>query len=421
MKKIIFCILASILFVSCKKDPKNPPEDNIINLSSNGTANCYLITNPGVYSFDATVIGNGVSGIIGSNFHTNHPTISPESVKLIWQDYYENGEGFITELVLNENKTKVIFTTTKKSVSGNAVIAVCDADGKILWSWHIWKPAVEVTHLASTTGFNIMNINLGATTNQAGFATSYGMLYQWGRKDPFPNSSTLTGGPETTHTHLFNITGERVAIQSSSRTDLTNNNPLFAIQNPTICLSRDAHGAASHDWLATEYSNDALWGNPNGFERDTAFLYINMGIKSIYDPCPVGWRVPPVNAFRNFFKNSTVHSTISFNIADFNVKDLNGDGEITIADDYQYGWYFEVNEGVYSYFPSATRYDGQWAMLMGSKAGVWGTYWSNSPNDPASNVGRGLVPLSFGTEPIMLTIQANSGRADAYSVRCIKE
>ena len=58
-------------------------------------------------------------------------------------------------------------------------------DGAILWSWHIWYPEAEVAGIASKTGYEVMNMNLGAMRNTAGDVSSYGLLYQWGRKDPF--------------------------------------------------------------------------------------------------------------------------------------------------------------------------------------------------------------------------------------------
>ncbi|MDR0437612.1 MAG: hypothetical protein LBH22_04835 [Bacteroidales bacterium] len=422
MKKIlVFCMLASIIFMSCKKDSN---DSKPIDLSKNGTANCYLITSSGTYSFNAKIIGNGTSGIISSDFHTSNPTISPVSVKLVWQDYYYNGKGLITELTLNEDKTKVIFTISE--AFGNAVIAVCDVNENILWSWHIWKPASTVKHLSSSTGYDIMNMNVGATLDISlsgaiiNDTKSYGMLYQWGRKDPLPASATLTGTTTTVSAPMYDMEGNPVTIQNSSWTDVSNNTLLYAIQNPTICFSRWGQLATSGDWLTATNSVDALWGNPKGYERDENLTYINKGKKSIYDPCPVGWRVPPSDVFRNFVAEDAVLGTISFDISEFQVQDLNGDGEITI-DDYSYGWFFKLNENVYSYFPSASRFDGQYGMLMGSMSGIWGTYWSNSPDGSADNPGRAYSPLSFGTSPIMVTTLANAGRADAYSIRCIKE
>ena len=39
-------------------------------------------------------------------------------------------------------------------------------DGAILWSWHIWYPEAEVAGLNSKTGYEVMNMNLGATVSK---------------------------------------------------------------------------------------------------------------------------------------------------------------------------------------------------------------------------------------------------------------
>lgn len=62
------------------------------------------------------------------------------------------------------------------------------ADGEILWSWHIWVTNRPIT----TSGGNDlqwMDRNLGALSNEIGDVANRGMLYQWGRKEPFLPSS----------------------------------------------------------------------------------------------------------------------------------------------------------------------------------------------------------------------------------------
>jgi len=418
-RTLFFYMFACIAFASCEKEHGTSLtiEDETIDLSSDGTANCYVLSAPGAYHFDATVIGNGASGIVSNDFHTISAMIAPQSAKLIWQDYYEDGEGLITEVALNDDKTQIVFTTTEKNVSGNAVIAACDNNGNILWSWHIWKPLIAIEGINSSTGYSVMNINLGAVTNEVANPKSYGMLYQWGRNNPFPASATLTGTTTTVSAPMYNMEGEPVTMQNSDWANVSDNTILNAIQKPTTCFSRWGQLATSGDWLRADNSNDALWGNPKGYETDENFTYINKGVKSIYDPCPAGWRVPPVDVFKNFINSMF---TLSFDVTEFQVKDLNNDG-VSDINDYNYGWVFKLNDNDNSYFPSASRFDGQYGMLMGSMSGIWGTYWSNSSTGPTANPGTSVSPLSFGTSPIMVSVLANANRADAYSIRCIKE
>ncbi|MDR1551986.1 MAG: hypothetical protein LBS69_00795 [Prevotellaceae bacterium] len=395
----------------------------ITDLSENGTSNCYIVTKSGNYSFAANIIGNGNVGIIDEDaFHTDDSRISPASVKILWQDYYNNGAGLIDSVALDAAKNKVVFRTSETFATGNAVIAVCDNNENILWTWHIWMPEVAITALNSTMGYEVMNLNLGALTDEAANAKSYGMLYQWGRKDPFPAAATLTGTTATAGAPLYDMNGNAVTIQNSSWTDLTNNNLVYSIQNPTVCLSNWAQISTSKDWLEASKSTDALWGNPTGNEKDIDGNYTNKGTKSCYDPCPVGWRVPPADVFKNFITPNPYN--MAFAVSDFNVVDIDSNGVLDI-NDYNYGWTFKLSENASSYFPAAARFDGRYAMLMGSVSGVWGSYWSNAPYN--STNGTSLTPLSFqtknynGTDGIATMILFNGSRADAYSVRCIKE
>ena len=106
--------------------------------------------------------------------------------------------------------------------------------------------------------------------------------------------------------------------------------------------------------------------------------------------------------------------------------DYNEDGKYTLAD-YVGGWWMWLDKksGVKSYFPAATRYDGGYAMLMGSMVGLWGNYWTNAASDEALT--GGAAAFAFSLKDYNLEYQitvspvSNGSRADAYSVRCIKE
>ena len=105
--------------------------------------------------------------------------------------------------------------------------------------------------------------------------------------------------------------------------------------------------------------------------------------------------------------------------------DLDGDGTITAAD-YTYGWHFNVKEGSL-FFPAAARYDGSYAMLYGSKSGLWGNYWSCTPatEDSSSYYQEGtanvIVAFSHESDYDTVSAIATGSKADAYSVRCVKE
>ena len=323
--------------------------------------------------------------------------------------------NLISEVELVDGRIKFHISGT-----GNAVIAAID--GAIQWSWHIWYPEAEVTALHAKSGYEVMNMNLGAMTDKIGDAKSYGMLYQWGRKDPFPAAATETGTTTTVGATIYDGNNREVTIRNSSWTSSTDNTLEYAIANPTICISNMSQFSTSRDWLQADRSNEALWGNPKGNEEDDSNNLINKGSKSFYDPCPVGWRVPPADVFQHF----TASGGYAWVISDFNIYDLSGDGALSL-DDYNYGWVFNVDDNATSYFPAAARFDGSYAMLMGSVSGLWGSYWSNAPYPGTMFKGGAYSVLSFqvkdqnGNEMITTSPIGGGARADAYSVRCIRE
>ena len=216
-----------------------------VDLSAPGMANSYVVPEQGFYSFDATVAGNGEFGIIeGMPMFASSPYINPLSAELLWEDH----SGMIAGVSCTEGKIRFIST----GIEGNALIAAKDADGKILWSWHIWCTDKPVEHLYKNTygEFTMMDRNLGAIRSDHGIGDEWhescGLCYQWGRKDPF------AGG-------LFTSTSEPSDIA-------------FSIENPSVSMP---------DWKSD-------------------FGYWSPSSKSIYDPCPAGYVVCSMDAFRGF-------------------------------------------------------------------------------------------------------------------------
>jgi len=229
--------------------------ETVIDLSINGTANCYIVSEKGHYSFDATIIGNGQNGIIAdAGFHTSSASISPKSVSLLWDE-----NSIVSDLHLNEGK--VYFTAS--SNRGNALIAVKDSSDNIIWSWHIWATEKPKDYL-SYDGYLTIDRNIGAiSANHADVEATYGLYFQWGRKDPLRNPSIVVD------------------------TDDTTGNIIYTIEHPTQLV-----GGNFYNW---QYSNKSeyLWG----YEYNT---------KTIYDPCPVGYKVPfPVTSSAAYIYDSS--------------------------------------------------------------------------------------------------------------------
>ena len=260
------------------------------------TANCYMINTTGEHSFLATVIGNGQKGIIPRvGFHTESAYISPKSAKLLWQDV----EGFIDASSVRLGNDGRCYYTANKNV-GNAVIAVYSGDnqtGDILWSWHIWgvgdeMPADEIYTNKIGDQFTVMDRTLGAHSPTSLYVT----LYQWGRKDPFPNTST------------YYVNGVAEEIETSF--------PVYVSQTGTIAESvkhpaelqkyiDNFHG----NWMAE--TNNYLWGDTNGttpkypdYLEDPMACSGWTDVKTIYDPSPVGYRVANKYTWTGFVKRN---------------------------------------------------------------------------------------------------------------------
>ena len=396
-------------------------------LSAGGTSNCYLITHKGPYEFSATVRGNGktVEGLKAPE------ALSPAGATLVWQTTF----GVINSVSLSDGKIQ--FEAGKKS--GSAVLAATDANGKIIWSWHIWRPEIAVEELASESGAKVMNMNLGALHNDPKDSESFGMLYQWGRKDPFPGAPvTGNGSLATDNKPVYDIDGKEVTIKGTSMYNSSDNTLAFSIANPAVCISNNAQYKTTRDWLRPAESNGALWGNPNGSERNES-TYVNKGSKTYYDPCPVGWRVPHMQVFNHLtpgggmvWASGDSEGVLTWSNlggeAHVAIRDINSDGNINILD-FENGWWLymkETSPKTWSYFPATTRYDGQYAMLMGSMVGLWANYWYNTPTEADSTTGTAEA-MSFGIKDyyggwsVTLSAISSGSRADAYAVRCIKE
>ena len=409
---------------------ENEPGVNAVNLSASGMANCYVIDAAGEYAFDASVRGNGASS---QGLETPQP-LSPSSAKLLWQD----SKSMISSVSLSG--TRVVFTAGSKP--GNAVIAVENASGEIIWSWHIWHPEKPVSGLTTSKGYTLMNMNLGAISSELGLS-AYGLLYQWGRKDPFPGSPIASGGTiQTKSAPVYDIDGNETQILASSMFESYSNNLAYAIAHPNTCLS--CSPTKTGDWLLSDESSPALWGNPEG-GLNVDGKYINNGGKSIYDPCPAGWRVPPADLYSNFTgsgqyawveldsegnpqkdENGNMVISYTFGQDSYPVCDINADGILSM-EDYNNGWVFRLGDDTSSYFPASTRYDATYALLMGSMVGLWGNYWTNAPSVQSNGTSDSAIAMGFavkdmsGKTNISISPNASGPKANAFAVRCIKE
>ncbi len=217
-------------------------------------ANCYIISAAGQYSF-AAVKGNSFV-----------PLESVSSVKVLWETFgtaQAPNEGDLISEVTYKNEY-ISFRASSKE--GNALIAALDGYGNILWSWHIWLTDSPKNLVYKNNSGTLMDRNLGATTASPGEVGSLGLLYQWGRKDPFIGSCSLTADLPAASTY---------SIREYETSDSAYGNIDYAVKHPLVFITANE---LNHDWYYTGSSvaDDTRW----------------QSVKTIYDPCPPGYRVP---------------------------------------------------------------------------------------------------------------------------------
>lgn len=236
------------------------------------------------YCFLARVVGNGEAGIISSGVQTLYPEIeeiSPVTAHLLW----ESQLGLISDVELKFGYVR--FKLPDSSARGNAVIAVYDEKGKVLWSWHIWitdRPTEQSFSVGEHT-IVMLDRNLGATkatcSNANDALATYGLYYQWGRKDPSMGPPTYNYSPINLNTAPYYdfSSDEKTAAEVTQFAQPTLRN---SVENPMyLILPTGQPLSYIFNWTYLRY--DFLWG------YDTA---TGMTTKTIYDPCPYGYRVP---------------------------------------------------------------------------------------------------------------------------------
>ena len=234
--------------------------ESVVDMSLSGTANSYIVSQKGAYKFRA-VKGNS-SESVGA----------VSSAEVLWETFGTDVTPNVGDLVKNVSYKdgEVTFYTAETFREGNAVIAAKDASGNILWSWHIWLTDEPQGQEYYNNAGTMMDRNLGATSATPGDVGALGLLYQWGRKDPFLGSSSLNSTYSDWHTAKSTITWPS-SVDSYYNTGTIE----YAIAHPTTYIYYNPN---NKDWYYNtgEYTNDSRWKSE----------------KTIYDPCPAGWRVP---------------------------------------------------------------------------------------------------------------------------------
>ena len=405
------------------------------------TANSYVISAPGYYSIPL-VYGNAIN----DGATNSHAYISSASGTYVLQHFKDHADQNIISPYINVQNTGnpatqagvvwadesglvinptvsgtgtgafVNFEVPASAIkNGNAVIAVKNASGTVMWSWHLWFAPQDVLNTTPVTNFqnhtyNFTNETLGwkytswngttyssprsvkvkveqtvgqAGGKQVGYITitqnngsvwqGYNTLYQFGRKDALPGTDAIAQGSYS----FDNTTGGRSIG--------------YAIQHPENMFRYAGTGSYAYDWCNAIYDN--LWSADNtvGSFNDNAV------VKTIYDPSPAGFKMPASNAFTGFTTNGQNKGTMNTNGT------------------WDYGWNFNnkiTSPDATVYFPASGYRDYSDGSLY--IVGDLGCYWSAVPY----NTYDGCY-LHFGQWYVLP--QNNTDRSYGFSVRPVSE
>ena len=369
------------------------------------TANSYLISAPGYYRIPL-VYGNAIKGGT-TNSHAyqtsvsgtymlqhfkdhagvdiNSPYINVQNTSdpatkadIVWTD--QSGIIEASSLGIEGSGTNafVHFRVPQDKIkNGNAVIAVKNASGIVMWSWHLWFDHSDVLNTIACTNYqgytyNFTKQTLGFAyrkweestyskprmarmkveqtsanggTKQSAYVTITqnprsvkeisSTLYQFGRKDAMPGVQTVSDGSFTPNG------GDNMSIQNG-------------IQHPEILYS---DGTSWYYIPPTGYTYYNLWSMDN-----TTYGYNdNAVVKTIYDPCPAGFHMPASNAFTGFTTNGL------------------SSGLMNVSGAWDYGWNFKAGGSSTAtvYFPASGCRGSNGSL---SNVGEYGIYLSAVPN-----------------------------------------
>ena len=346
--------------------PVNDGVNSVYDLSTKGgtesrnTANCYIVNAAGRYklplvygngvkdgatnslAYTSTASGNSVlkpfinhlGNSINNPYIYNNTNCVPSNCTLVWQDE----QNLVTKVNLSSDGHYLEFKVGQNTIrQGNAVVAVRNSSNTVLWSWHIW-----VTDYVPGSGdktitnnqskpYTIMPVNLGwcdgqTTTyaertvqvrfKQTGTSAAPQIItvkqkehnivkhrnntcYQWGRKDPFVGA--LAGNVNKT---WYDANGNVQANQ---------NPPVQSFGQRTQCITE---GIKQPGTFCTTLGVDNYYTNLWSANNNVYTNNDNSVVKTIYDPCPVGYKMPPSNAFTGFTVTGDNTSTTSqFNVS----------------------------------------------------------------------------------------------------------
>lgn len=341
-------------------------------------ANCFLIENTDGGNYCFTTEAGG----------TNYNTESKKQEIVAKSGYYssllwEDAQGLVTN-VRNDNVGKKIYFTLTEGMKGNAVIALRARDGKIQWSWHIWVAGETVEE--RTFGTNIfMDRNLGATSTVAGTMDVCGLNYEWGRKDPFPGAKDYSAASNNHKTVYPDIISTATSQNGQTIT--------WATALPYIYIWGSSSGSGAEDWCSANPQDGNQWGNAGTSDPGDK----NTKPKTIYDPCPYGYRTAGQGTFTAIVNKAKQVARKNFAVT---IKDDNNEDFVLPCSGY---WRRATN--------STTMCN------VGTHCWIW-TMTSSKDKDPLNTNYQGAAV--FQTTTSAAVVNRKTPRRWGANVRCVK-
>jgi hypothetical protein len=272
--------------ISLELPPVPPPTPQPTTGTVDGMSNCYIVDRnktlrfrvSRAYKYDTAL------GAFTKILHIGDEYDGCFNAEVLWEDA-DVIDG--TPTVTGTGYNALVEIKTNSDVEGNAVVKIYKTEdlAKIpVWSYHIWvtdyAPDYDDTTWTNPENkdYTFMVRNLGATESVLSYK-NIGLLYQWGRKDPFPGGgigaagyaalNSFKGMPDAGSTALCKVNNQSAtaeALDEGICQSILNPNTFYALINGSV-----------NYWLPI--LDLKLWNS----EGDT---------KTIYDPCPPGWRVP---------------------------------------------------------------------------------------------------------------------------------
>lgn len=260
---------------------------------------------------------------------------------------------------------------------GMGQIGIYGEDGStVLWSINVWMTPTPVEHTYKNGV--VMDRNMGVYDPNLNTWRICGVYFQWGRPTFFGWASATYQKEATTATSV------RVGIEK-----------------PRSLLYTNDVADTKSDWYLGAWTNsrsdrkDDLWGNPN---VDGSTTNPENGHKSIYDPCPKGWRV----------------------VSPAILAEVEAAAEIDTSSSAVYALKYCYDGTNYAYWPFAGAHWGSNGGNTSNNVKTAAMYWSNSPSSNYANEKDNNARCLY-YDYSKKTWTYTAGRSHALSVRCMKD